>query len=151
MPKINFSQGGLKLMPEGVYRVTLEKATDSVTSTKKDMITLVGLVTEVIDVNHDEVDDPSKLLGRRLRRNFVFDNKPDADNGTVIYYLQKALIAFGADEDDVTEDGVDPVKDIIMCEDGIRGNTALARVTHRPDSRNPEVTQADVEFMPEDD
>lgn len=147
MVKVNFSTAGSGVPDEGLYRVTLEKATDKKTRDgNKDMVLLTALVSEVLDGDNNE-----NMVGRRLFRNFVFDPSPDGDNSASTYYLQKALLAFDADEESVTEDGVDPVKDIVMHEDGIKGNTAIARVTHKPDSRDPNMVQADVEFLPESD
>lgn len=143
MVKVNFTQAGGNIPDEGVYLVTLEKATDKKSQTGKEGVLLQSIVSEVRD-------GPDSMEGRKIFTGFWFDPKADADNSTTIYFLQQALLSFGADEEDVTRDGVDPVKDVVMNEDGIKGNTAIVRVTHKPDNRNPEVMQAQYQYYPED-
>jgi hypothetical protein len=142
--KINFTQAGTgSLVDEGDYLVTLNSLTEKKTRDgKKDMLTFTATIVSTAD------EDDTPMKGRKVFRNFVFDPNDGADNSASTYYLQQTLLAFGADEEVVAEDGVDPVKDIVMGEDGIRGGQAVATVVHKPRNDDPDKMQADVRFSP---
>jgi hypothetical protein len=144
--KINFTQAGAgSLVDEGDYVVTLNSLTEKKTRDgKKDMLTFTATIVSTAD------DDDTPMKGRKVFRNFVFDPADGADNSASTYYLQQTLLAFGADEDLVVSDDVDPVKEIVMCEDGIKGSQAKATVVHKPRNDDPDKMQADVRFSPLD-
>lgn len=135
MVVVNFSNVG-QLVGEGTYPVTLTKASEKRTAKGADMVTLQATIR----------DSDTEWDGRPVFRNFVFGNEPDSDNSGSLYYLQQALLAFGADEEDVSKDKVDPVK----LAASLYGNRAKATVTHNIDANNPEKKYANVQFLPDD-
>ncbi len=133
MVKIPFKTGA-GLIPENTYPVVFAGGTEKKTAKGADMITLRATI-KGSGTDYD---------GRSLVRNFVFSNDPEKDNSATIFYLQKALLAFGADNEDVTEDGVDVVKEVTP---GLVGNPAQATVTHNQDANDAEKVYLNVEFM----
>lgn len=88
--------------------------------------------------------------GRTLIRNFTFPTKsdPQKDTSGLRYYLQSALKAFGADEDEVTDEETD----IIAVGVSLYGNRALAKVVHDVNMSDPKKPPfVNVTFRPSDD
>ena len=137
MPVINFSGVG-KIVDEGTYRVTLTKASEKKTAKGDDMVTLQATIRD---------DDAGEWDGRPLFRNFIFGTKPDADNSGSMFYLQQALLAFGADEEDVTSD---TDVDVLELAKGLYGNHAIAEVAHNYDKNDPNKKYANVKFVADD-
>jgi hypothetical protein len=123
-----------KLVDIGDYPVTLTSVSEKKTAKGDDMVTF-GATIKDSDTDWD---------GRQLFRNFVFPTKtdPTRDMSGTLFFLQKTLLAFGADEDDVTDEQMDPVK----IGKPLYGNKAKATVTHNVDENDPEKVYANVSF-----
>lgn len=135
MVVVNFSGVG-KIVEVGTYPVVLTKATEKKTAKGSDMVTLQATIK----------GSGTEWDGRPLFRNFIFSNDPGADNSGTLFYLQQALLAFDADEDDVAEDGVN----VVEFAKTLYGNSAQAEVTHNVDANDPSKIYPNVKFIPAD-
>lgn len=123
VPVVNFKTQ-LGLVDEGTYPVILKDVVEKKTKNGDDMIMFSATIH----------DSDTQFDGRVLNRNFVFKADSENNNQGVVFHLQNTLLAFGADEDDVTEDGIDPV---VFAKANLLGNKAEAKVTHNPDRNDP--------------
>jgi hypothetical protein len=114
----------LGLVDEDIYPVRLSDVTEKKTKAGDDMVTFVSIIT----------GSDSAFEGRKLTRNFVFKQDSPDNNAGVAYFIQSALLAFGADEEDVTEDDVDIVD---YAKQNLVGKTARAEVKHNNDRNDP--------------
>lgn len=134
MVVVNMKNVG-QIVAEGTYPVVLTKATEKSVA-KGDVVTLIATIK----------DSDTDWDGKPVFRSFFISNDEDADNGTTLYYLQQTLLAFGADEDDVTSDTLNPVE---LAKE-LYGNSATATVTHTTDKNNPEKKYANASFSSND-
>lgn len=125
-----------QLVGEGTYPVSLTKVTEKKTQAGDDMVTFQATIS----------GSGTEWDGRSVFRNFVIKSDPDADISGVLFYLQQTLLAFGADEEDVTADEVDPVK----IGKKLIGNRAQSTITHRVDDNDPSKKYLQVQFVEPD-
>lgn len=132
MPGFVVNTRGLgKPIAESDYPVVLVKASSKTTANGKNMLSLQA-----------NIKGDSEFSGRPLFRNFVFDPASDADNSGSAYYMMEALVAFGADPDDFDTDAFD-AEDYAKS---LYGNSAMAKVTHRTNEKDPSRPMLDVKF-----
>ena len=139
---VNFKGIG-QLVPEGNFGVTLTGVTAKKTAKNDDMITFKATIRD--DAHPD-------LNGRAIFRNYVLPTVTGDEEKmrNSLYYFQLALLAFGADEDDVTGD---EDFDVFEFAKTLNGNAARAKVVHKPDSRKgmEDKMQLEVTFEPSND
>lgn len=128
---------GLTVDP-GEYPVSLQSVTAKTKPNGDDSITFKSTIR----------DEDSQFNGMPLFRTFTIKNDPDADNAGVLYYMQQAFLAFGADEEAVTSNAFDPEQ--CAKSEGLIGARALATVTHRPNDKDPAKPFLSVEFKQSD-
>lgn len=122
-----------QIVAEGTYPVTLTKVSTKKTANGSDMIQMQATIRE----------SGTDFDGRVLFRNFVLSNDPDKDISGILFYMQQAFLAFGADEEDVTSDSFDPEK----VGKSLYGNRAEAVVTHNVDPKDADKKYANVQFQ----
>lgn len=123
-----------KPVSEGTYDVALTKVVANKNQKGEDQL----ILTANID------DSSSSWHGRPLTRRFVISNDPEKDNSGVIFYMNQALIAFGADEDDLDADEVD----VVEVATSLIGNKAVAEVKHTENPKDPEKPYVNANFSP---
>lgn len=128
-----------QMIGEGRYPVILTKASEKAVNTPNRKGVSISLQATI-------KGSDTEWEGRPLFRNFFYNQAPDADNGAMLFYLQQSLLAFGADEEDVSAPDMDPV----AVAQSLYGNPAMATVVHNVDKNNPEKKYVNATFEPSD-
>lgn len=127
-----------QVIDEGTYPVILDKVTEKKTAKNDDMITFRVTIK----------GSDSDFEGRPLFRNFVIPTatKAGEDISASLYYLQRAFMVFGADEDDVTSEEFNPV----ALGPSLAGTRAKAVVKHNPNEDPDKPPYLNIEFQEDD-
>lgn len=125
-----------KPVSEGTYNVMLTKVEAKKTAKGDDQLVLTATIK----------DEDSEWNGRPLIRRFVLPTvtDPTKDVSGILFYMQQALIAFGADEDELADEEVD----VAEIGSQLIGNEATAEVTHQENERNPNQPFVNANFVP---
>ena len=127
-----------KPVDEGTYEVRLTKVEANNTQKGDPQLILTAAIDEQDNLFH----------GRSLIRRFVIPSitDPEKDISGILYYMREALMAFGADEDEVSDDNVDALE----VGQRLIGNKAVAEVKHQQNDKNPDKPYVNANFLPLD-
>lgn len=121
---------------EGEYPVVLTEAYEKAATGNRDG----DLVTVKATIKGSDSD----WEGRILFKTFFIGK--GMDNSGTLYHLQKTLMAFGADDEEVTSPTMDPVK----VARSLYGNRAKATVVHNCDKEDMSKVYVNADFAPDD-
>lgn len=125
-----------KLVDAGTYPVVFTKAMEKKIAQKGDLVMLLATIK----------DSGTEFDGRSLMCSHLITGKAE-DDDNALFYMQKNLTAFGAEEDDVTSETFDPVK---FANSELVGAKAIAEVVHNRDKNDPEKIYVNTTFKPSD-
>lgn len=135
MVVVNMSSVG-KNVDQGTYPVVFTKAMEKKIANKGDLVMLLATIK----------DSGTEFDGRSLMCSHLITGKAEEDENP-LFYMQKNLAAFGADEDDLTDEAFNPVT---YANENLVGSKALAEVVHNRDKTDPEKIYVNTTFKPSD-
>lgn len=135
MVVVNMQSVGKNVDP-GTYPVVFTKAMEKKIAQKGDLVMLLATIK----------DSGTEFDGRSLMCSHLIKGNAEEDD-TTLFYLQKNLLAFGAEEDDVTDEKFNPVT---FANENLVGAKALAEVVWNHDKTDAEKIYVNTTFKPSD-